>query len=58
MYSYVYDELFKLNEGKLYGSLIKIEETKTTRGKTIVVSSPAKNQPVVVSKNLEKQNSL
>ena len=47
----------KLNEVKLHGSQIKIEEAKSTRGKTIVVLSPAKNQAVVGNKNLEKQNS-
>ena len=41
-----------------HGSQIKIEEAKSTRGQTIAVSSPAKNQAVVVNKNLEKQNSL
>ena len=55
---HVCDELLKLNEVKFHGSQIKIHEAKSTRGKTTVVSSPAKNQPVVVNKNLEKQNSL
>ena len=50
-------ELLKLNKVKLYGSQIKIEDTKSTRGETIVVSFPATNQPVVVNKNLDKQNS-
>ena len=47
----------KLNEVKLHGSQIKIEEAKSTRGKTTVVLSPAKNQSAVGNKNLEKQNS-
>ena len=55
---HVCDELLKLNEVKFYGSQIKIEEVKSTRGQTIFVSSPAKDQPVVVNNNLEKQNSL
>ena len=55
---YVCDELLKLNEVKLYGSQIKNEEAKSTRRQTIVVSSPAKNQPVVVNNSVEKQNSL
>ena len=54
---HVCDELLKLNEVKSYGSQIKIEEAKSTRGETIIVSSPAKNQSVVANKNLEKQNS-
>ena len=53
----VCNELLKLNEVKFYGSQIKIEYTKSTIGKTIVVSFPATNQPVVVNKNLDKQNS-
>ena len=53
----VCNELLKLNEVKFYGSQIKIEYTKSTRGKTIVVPFPATNQPVVVNKNLGKQNS-
>ena len=40
----------KLNEVKFYGSQIQ-----SARGHAIVVSSPAKNQPVVVNKNLEKK---
>ena len=55
---HVCNELVKLNEGKFYGSQIKIEAGKSTRGQTIIVSSPTKNQPVVVNKNLEKQNLL
>ena len=55
---HVCDELLKLNEVEFYGSQIKIEQVKSTRGQTIAVSSPAKNLTVVVSKNLEKQNSL
>ena len=31
---------------------------KSTKVLTIVVSSPAKNQPLGLNKNLEKQNSL
>ena len=42
---------------KFYGSQIKIEEVRSSRGETIAVSSPAKNQAVVVNKNLKKQNS-
>ena len=49
---------FKLNEVKFHGSQIKIQEAKSTREQTIVISSPAKNQPVVVNENLLKQNSL
>ena len=45
----------KLNKLKFHGSQTKIE---STRGQTIIASSPAKNQPVVVNKNLEKQNLL
>ena len=52
------DELLKLNEVEFYGSQVKIEQVKSTRGQTIAVSSPAKNLSVVVNKNLEKQNSL
>ena len=47
---HVCDELLKLNEVKFFCSQIKIEEAKSTRGQTIFVSSPAKNQPVVVNK--------
>ena len=53
----VCDELLRLNKVKFYSSQIKIQEAKSTRWQNIV-SSPAKNQPVVVNKNLEKQNSL
>ena len=53
---HVYDELLKLNEVNFHGSQIKIEEAKSTREQTIVISSPAKNQPVVVNENLLKQN--
>ena len=31
---------------------------KSIRGQTNIVSSPAKNQAVVVNQNIEKQNSL
>ena len=55
---HVCDELLKLNEVKFYGSQIKIEEAKSARVQTIDVSSPAKNQAVVMNKNIEKQNSL
>ena len=55
---HVCNELLKLNELKFYGSQIKMEEAKSARGQTFVVSSSAKNQPVVVNKNIEKQNSL
>ena len=55
---HVYDELLKLNEVNFHGSQIKIEEAKSTREQTIVSSSPAKNQPVVVNENLLQQNSL
>ena len=48
----------KLNELKFYGFQINIEEAKSTRAQTIAASSQAKNQLVVVDKNLEKQNSL
>ena len=51
----VWGELLKLNEVKFHGSQIKLEEAKSTRGQTIVVSSPAKNQPVVVNKNLARK---
>ena len=54
---HVCDEFLKLNEANFYGSQIKIEEMKSARRQTIV-SSPNKNQPVVVNKNIEKQNSL
>ena len=54
---YVCGELLKLNEVNFHGSQIKIEEAKSTREQTIVISSPAKNQPVVVNENLLKQNS-
>ena len=37
---------------------LKIEEAKYAREQTIVISSPAKNQPVVLNENLDKQNSL
>ena len=52
------EQLFKLNEVKFHGSQIEIEEAKSTRQQTIFVSSPAKNHPVVVNKNLKKQSSL
>ena len=55
---HVCDELLKLNEVNFHGSQIKIEEAKSTREQTIVSSSPAKNQPVVVNENLLQQNSL
>ena len=55
---HVFDELLKLNEVKFYSSQIKIKEVKSAKGQTIVISSPAKNQPVVVNKNKEKQNPL
>ena len=55
---HVCDELLKLNKVKFYDSQIKIEEAKSTRRQTIVVSSTAKNQPVVVNNNLEKRSSL
>ena len=55
---HVCDELLKLNAVKFYGSQIKIEEEKSAREQTFVVSSPAKNQPVVVNQNIDKQNSL
>ena len=55
---HVCNELLKLNEIKFYGSQNKIEEAKSTRGQTIVALSPAKNQQIVVNKNLEKQNLL
>ena len=55
---HVCDELLKLNKVKFYGSQVKIEETKSARGQTIAVSSPAKNQLLVGNKNIEKQNSL
>ena len=55
---HVCDELLKLNKVKFYDSQIKIEEAKSTRRQTIVVSSTAKNQPVVVNNNLEERNSL
>ena len=51
---HVCDELLKLNEVKFHVSRIKIQEAKSTRGQTIVISSSAKNQPVVANKNLEK----
>ena len=54
----VYDELLKLNEIKFHGYQIKIEEAKSTREQTIIVSLSAKNQLLVVNENLEKQNSL
>ena len=54
----VYDELLKLNEIKFHGSQIKIEEAKSTREQTIVVSLSAKNQLLVVNENLERQNLL
>ena len=54
---HVCDELLKLNEVKFHGYQIKIEEAKSTREQTIVVSLPAKNQPAVVNKNQEKQSS-
>ena len=54
----VCDELLKLNEVNFHGSQIKIEEVKSTRGQSIVISSPARNQPVVVNENLLQQNSL
>ena len=49
---HVCGELLKINEVNFYGSQIKIEEVKSTREQTIVISSPAKNQPVVVNENL------
>ena len=52
---HVCDEFLKLNEKRFHGSQIKTEEAKSTTEKTIVVSSPAKNQLVVVNENLEKQ---
>ena len=51
-------DLLKLNEVKFHGSQIKIEEAKSAREQTIVISSPTNNQPVVVNENLLKQNSL
>ena len=47
---HVCNELLKLNLVKFYGSQIKIDEVKSTRGQTIVVSSPAKNLPLVQGK--------
>ena len=55
---HVCDELLKLNGVNFHGSQIKIEMAKSTREQTIVSSSSAKNQPVVVNENLLKQNSL
>ena len=55
---HVCNELRKPNEVKFYGSQIKIKEAKFTRGQTIAVSSPAKDQSVVVNKILEKQTLL
>ena len=55
---HVCDELLKLNEIKFHGSQIKIEEAKSTREQTVAISSPAKNQPVVVNENLFKKGSL
>ena len=55
---HVCDELLKLNGINFHGSQIKIEVAKSTREQTIVSSSSAKNQPVVVNENLLKQNSL
>ena len=55
---HVCHKLLKLNEAKFYDSQIKIEEAKSARGQTIVVWSSAENQPVVVNKNIENQNSL
>ena len=55
---YVYDELVKLNDVNFHGFQIKMKESKFTREETIVISSPAKNQPIVVNENLLKQNSL
>ena len=54
---HVCDELLKLNEIKFHGSQIKIEEAKSTREQTTVVSSPAKNHLVVVNENLENHKS-
>ena len=54
----VCDELLKLSEVNFHVSQIKIEEAKSTREQTIVSSSPAKSQPVVVNENLLQQNSL
>ena len=51
-------DLLKLSEVKFHGSQIKIEEAKSAREQTIVISSPTNNQPVVVNENLLKQNSL
>ena len=53
---HVRDELLKLNEVKSHGSRIKINEAKSTKKQTIVISSSAKNQPVNVNENLLKQN--
>ena len=47
---HVCDKLHKLNEINFYGSQIKIEDVKSIRGQTNIVSSPAKNQPIVVNK--------
>ena len=58
MSEHVCNELLKVNDVKFYGSQIKIEEAKSTKGQTIVFSSPAKNQLLVVNKNLEKRNLL
>ena len=55
---HVCDELLKLNEVNFHGSQIKIKEAKSTREQTMVILSPAKNQPVVVNEKLLKQNSL
>ena len=55
---HVCDELLKLNEENFHGSQIKIQEAKSKREQTIVISSPAKNQPIVVNENLPQQNSL
>ena len=49
---HVCDELLKLNEENFHGSQIKIQEVKSKREQTIVISSPAKNQPRVVNENL------
>ena len=55
---HVCDELLKLNEVNFYDSQINIEEAKSKRELIIVISSPARNQPVVVNENILKQNSL
>ena len=54
----VCDESLKVNEVRFHVSKIKIEEAKSAREQTTVISSPAKNQPVAVNENLLKQNLL